>query len=219
MTLRLLALAAVAGCASPPATPPAPPPDASLALADTAAGPVSRLVPIVGLRDGRSDTLDVAELVGTGAVSFLGRPHVAVDAVGGGRVVVRVAPDAVPPVLVPFEVEGVRYVIATQREGAQGLDLRLEGPDPADPSLLVFVARSADGSPLMLDDEDGVALVDNRVLEENALDVHADRLVLDLDAVGPGRRRIRVAAAPPGDASNWAEVAVEDGRLADGLPR
>ncbi len=214
--LRLLALlVAVAGCAPRPSAPPAPPPDASLALADTAAGPVARVIPVVDLRDGRSDTLDVAGLVGAGAVSFLALPDVTIDEVSPGRVVVRASADAVPPVLVPFEVDGVRYVIATRHEDSRTLDLRLVGLDSADPSLLVFVARSADGAPLMLDDEDGVALVDNRVLEENALDVHADRLVLDLDAVGPGRRRIRVVAAPPGGASNWVEVVVVDGQLVE----
>ena len=54
-----------------------------------------------------------------------------------------------------------------------------------------------------------------KVLEENALDIHADRLVLDLDAVGPGRRRLRVIAASPDAISNWAEVEVENGRLVE----
>ena len=214
LALGLAALTA-AGCAPHAAPrPPAPPPDASLALADTASGPVADPLPIVALRDGRSDTLALGALVGA-PVTFLDHPDATVDPVGDGRVVLRVAPDAPAPVLVPFEAGGVRYVIATRPDEAPGLRLRLDGFDAADPSLLVFVAARHDGAPPALDDEDGVALAGNRILEENALDVFEDRLVLDLDAVGPGRRRIRVIAAPPDAVSNWVEVDVVDGRLAE----
>ena len=207
-------LVAASGCTPHSAPrPPAPPPDASLALADTAAGPVGAPLPIVDLRDGRSDTLALAALIGADApVSFLAHPGATVHDVGDGRVVLRAAPDAAVPVLVPFEVDGVRYVIATRPTEPAALRLRLDGLDAADPSLLVFVAARHDGAPPALDDEDGIALAGNRVLEENALDVFEDRLVLDLDAVGPGRRRIRVIAAPPAEVSNWVEVDVLDGR-------
>ncbi len=214
--MRLLVLLGLlaAGCSTSPARPPAPPPDASLALADTASGPVSRPIPTVALREGRSDTLVVADLTGTdAAVTFPAHPGAEADRLGGGRVVLR-AGDGLP-VVVPFEVGGVRYVVALGHP--PDLTLRLQGADSADPSLLVFVAQARDGSPVDLDDEDGVALSGNRLLEENALDVYADRLVLDLDALGPGRRRLRVVAAPPGAVSNWVEVTVEGGRVVPAL--
>lgn len=217
MRLLLCSLVLMVGCTSRDA-PPAPPPAASLALADTASGPLSAPLLAVEIRGGTSDTLSVAGLLGTDdAVTFLPHPGAEVDTLGDGRVVVRVAEDAPRPVLIPVEVGGVGYVLVARDvpDRAPALTLRVDGLDPADPSLLVFTARAADGPALMLDDEDGIGLVDDRRLEENALDIHADRLVVDLDAVGPGRRRVRVIATPPGAVSNWAEVEVVDGQLVE----
>lgn len=216
--LPLLLAAALVGCGPGDTDAPAPPPDASLALADTASGPLRGPLPEIELRRGQSDTLVVATLLGTDAeTTFPPAPGVEVDSLGDGRVVIRVSDEAPRPVLVPVEVGGIGYVLVGRDVPAirPSLALRVEGLDPTDPSLLVFTARATDGSEVMLDDEDGVALVDDRVLEENALDIHADRLVLDLDAVGPGRRRLRVIAASPDAVSDWAEVEVENGRLVE----
>ena len=103
-----------------------------------------------------------------------------------------------------------------------GLVLRVVGTDPDDPSQLRLTLRSvrADGTeslPTELDDDDGVVALDgNRVLDDNALyiDPDAGELLVDLDAMRPGPRRLRLAARDGARVSPWVEIPVVDRRAA-----
>lgn len=102
------------------------------------------------------------------------------------------------------------------------LHLRLVGPDEADPSVLRLAVHrlGADGRPAFvdIDEEEGVvALVDNRLLNDNAVDADFDDVGLDLDAAGAGPSRLRVAVhTDDGLVSNWVEVPLRDGRPTSG---
>ncbi len=106
-----------------------------------------------------------------------------------------------------------------------GLRARVVGTVPDDPSLLVLNVRSvaADGTeslPAEVDDDDGAVVLDgNRVLDDNAVyfDPDAGRITIDLDALQPGARRLRIAVRDGARVSPWVEVPVQDRRAASTL--
>ena len=200
----LALLVALAGCAGgvPPAAP--PPVDAGLA-------------PVLRVEAGRADTLDAAPLGAGGAVAFGAHPDVALASAGGTRVAVRPRAGWSGIALVPFETAadaGVVAVHAVTAGGAGGLALRFVGVADHDPSLVEFAVRRADGGPVELDEEEGVvALVGDDVFGDNAVDAFEDYVFLDLDAVGAGRRTVRLAVRGDGLTSDWLAVEAEDGRF------
>ena len=196
--VRLAALAALAGCAHAPLAPPAAEP----------------ALPIVRLEPGRTDTLDLGARLGTGAPVHLGEAEgVRTEALGDGRVVIGAESGFADVVLVPVDVGPETYALAVDAARARGLALRVEGPDPEDPSLLRFSARRAGGGALDLDEEEGVvALLGDRPYPDNAVDAFGGTAVLDLDAAGPGRQRVRLLVRAGGLVSDWVEVVLVDGR-------
>lgn len=114
---------------------------------------------------------------------------------------------------------GYRSVRTVEPTGRLALDL--VGPDPEAPDVLLFslIRHDASGTevPTGIDEEEGVvALLGNQPFEDNAIDAFEDYVRLDLDAAGPGRQRLRLAARVDGLVSNWVEVDLVDGRLAEG---
>ena len=113
---------------------------------------------------------------------------------------------------------GVVSNVLTVAAAASGrLHLRLVGPEPSDPSVLRLAVHHVDAeeAPLVdIDEEEGVvALVGNRLLDDNAIDADYDDVGLDLDAAGDGAQRLRVAVrTDDGLVSNWVEVPLRDGR-------
>lgn len=101
------------------------------------------------------------------------------------------------------------------------LHLRLVGPEEDDPSILRLAVHrlGADGEDALvdIDEETGVvAFADNRLVNDNAIDADFGDVGLDLDAVGPSARRLRVAVrTDDGLVSNWVEVPLLGGRLAN----
>ena len=101
-----------------------------------------------------------------------------------------------------------------------GLRARVVAAASDDPSLLVLDVRSvaADGAeslPAEVDDDDGAVVLDgNRVLDDNAVyfDPDAGRISIDLDALQPGARRLRIAVRDGARVSPWVEVPVIDRR-------
>lgn len=108
-------------------------------------------------------------------------------------------------------------------------DLVLDAPGD-DPSLVVAQYREwdADGraiggieldhghGPAEEDDEDDVvviARVGGRDLPIQAVDAVGDRVVVDLDALPPGRHTLRLAVVHEGQASDTLDVAVLDRRV------
>ena len=114
----------------------------------------------------------------------------------------------------PFGAYNNVLVVAPPVEG--GLVVRVVGEAPGDPSQLRLAVRSvsaqgAESLPAELDDdEDVVALDGNRVLDDNAVyfDPDSGELAIDLDAMQPGLRRLRVAARGGGRVSPWVEIPV-----------
>ena len=101
-----------------------------------------------------------------------------------------------------------------------GLRARVVAAASDDPSLLVLDVRSvaADGAeslPAEVDDDDGAVVLDgNRVVDDNAVyfDPDAGRISIDLDALQPGARRLRIAVRDGARVSPWVEVPVVDRR-------
>ena len=118
----------------------------------------------------------------------------------------------------PFGAYNNVLVVAPPVEG--GLVVRVAGAEPGDPSQLIFTVRSvgADGRespPAEVDDDDGAVVLDgNRVLDDNAVyfDPDGGELTVDLDAVEPGLRRLRVAVRDGARVSRWVEVPLWDRR-------
>ena len=104
------------------------------------------------------------------------------------------------------------------------LAVRVVGTAPGDASQLNLAVRwvapdGAEALPVELDDDDGaVALDGDRPLDENAVyfDPDSGELAIDLDALGPGDRTLRVQVRHEARSSPWLEVAVRDRRLAPG---
>ena len=223
MTARLVlarlagsvALAVLAGCAGAP--PSAPPPAAGKAAVPAAdAG----LAPVLRVEAGRADTLDAAPLGAGGAAAFGDHPDVTVVPVGGTRVAVTPRAGWAGIALVPFRVtgsagaEGTIAVQAVRPGEAGGLRLRLVGVPDHDPSLVEFAVGRTDGSPIELDEEEGVvALVGDRPFGDNAIDAFEDYVFLDLDATGPGRQTVRLAVRTADETSDWLAVEVEGDRF------
>ena len=113
-------------------------------------------------------------------------------------------------------VDGVAYNVV--EVGAEGrLTLSLVGVDPESPDLLRFSLRRTDaaGAEVFseIEEETGVvALLDGQVFQDNAIDAFDDYVVLDLDAAGRGRQRLRVIAQAEGLVSDWITVDLVDGR-------
>ena len=99
---------------------------------------------------------------------------------------------------------------------AGGLVVRVVGTEPGDPTQLRLAVRSvgADGReslPAELDDETSVVALDgNRLLDDNGVyfDPDSGELMLDLDALGGGLRRLRLAVRDGARVSRWVEVPV-----------
>ena len=204
-SVTLAALAVLTGCAGAPGPPAEGPP---------AGGP---LLPIVRLEPGRADTLDLAARLGTSApVRLAETPGLRTEVLDDGRVVVGAADGFADVALVPVQAGSETYALAVDAALARGLALQVEGPDPEDPSLLRFSVRRPDGGALDLDEEEGVVvLLDDRPYPDNAVDAFGGTAVLDLDAAGPGRARVRLAVRTDGLVSDWVEIGLVDGRPAE----
>ena len=206
----LLALLVVAGC-SHPAGAPSPPAGGRPAAVG--------VLPVVAVAPGGSVTLDASLGVRPGPQA---QGPVRVSAGDDGRAVVSARPDAGGLYVVPVAVGGRAADLAVRvpRETVGGLRLRALGTDARDPSVVRFEVRAvaADGSlsvPSEVDDDDGVVALDqDTVLDDNAVyfDPPSGELVVDLDALGPGRRLLRLAVRDGARVSEWAEVEVQDRR-------
>lgn len=186
--------------------------------------PVESLVPIVRMTAGQPDTLLVRDLIGTDAPARFGEhPNARIVPLGAGRIVVETPGDFSGLAQVPFEVEGARYVLVVEStiEGPGApegeLILKLVGVDAEEPDVLAFSVLRLDATgaevPSELDEETAiVALLDNRPFEDNAIDAFDDYARLDLDAAGPGRQRLRLAARVDGLVSDWIALDLVDGR-------
>lgn len=216
-------LTALAGCAAPrdgasPSVPPA-----------SDAEQVLTVVPVVRVVAGQPDTLALSALLGTATpVRFDPHPDVRLSPLSDGRAVIEARDGFAGLAVVPFRVGGAGYVLAVESvaagDGAGGADrlrLRFEGVDEVDPTLLRFSVRrttaaGADAA-VEIDEEEGVvALLDNRLIDDNAIDAFDETVVLDLDAAGLAPQRLRVAVRTDGLVSNWVEVPLDDGRPAPG---
>ena len=228
----LLALAAV-GCNGPalttgPATPPPAAPALPSAASPPARDPLAAPVPVVGVVVGRPDTLLVADLLGEGvavAVPPSDGPAWAL-LLGADRLVIEAAEAGLH--VISITVDGARVALAVEAARTAApveprLAVRVVGTEPDDPSQLRLEVREVDARgreslPVGLDDDDGVVALDgNRPLDDNAVyfDPDVGELALDLDALGPGRRRLRLAVRDGARVSRWVEVWVEDGRLSE----
>ncbi len=107
--------------------------------------------------------------------------------------------------------------------GATDRDLvvRVVGASPEDASQLRLAVRWVAGSglealPADLDDDTGVVAFDGDLpLDDNAVyfDPDSGELAIDLDAVAPGPRVLRVQARHDAAVSPWLEIPVSDRRL------
>ena len=108
----------------------------------------------------------------------------------------------------------------TETASDRALVVRVVGPLPGDPSQLAFAVRwvAGDGTealPADLDDDDGVVALDgDRRLDDNAVyfDPDVGELLIDLDALGPGERVLRVTATDGAVTSPTLDVAVSNRR-------
>ena len=127
-------------------------------------------------------------------------------------------PDPAAPEAVT-DTAGVAYSVRTVAPASPGrLHLRLVGSEADDPSLLRFAVHrlDADGAPVPadVDEEEGVvALLDNRLIDDNAVDANFDEVTLDLDAAEVGPLTLRIAVRAHGLVSNWVEVPLVDGQV------
>ena len=118
----------------------------------------------------------------------------------------------------PFGAYNNVLVVRPPVEG--GLVVRVVGTAPDDPTQLRLAVRAVDAEgreslPAGLDDDGGVVALDgNRLLDDNAVyfDPDVGELVVDLDALGPGLGRLRLAARDGARVSPWVEVPVWNGR-------
>ena len=193
MRLVLLLLGLAACTAAPPGT--------------TDGGPL----PLVVLAPGAADTVDVRALAPSRADA---PPGLRAALLPDGRLAVRAEADFVGIGLVGL---GGDAALAVQSaEARETLHLRPVGPRVGDASVLDFrLTHDGAGAPPPLDEEDAVALWGDALVSDNALDVDAEAGVVgvDLDAVGPERRRLRVAVRTDGAVSNWVELEVADRRV------
>lgn len=208
--LAALAVAAVGGCSALPfpAAPEAPPPAVDAPL------------PAVTVRPGSTAVVDVSRYA---PVAVDPPPGLDVDVSADGWATVRVGDGFRGLALVPFTSGGERYAIAVQHPaGAGALDLRRLGLRAEDPTVLELALRQrgVDGREVALtvDEDTGIVLlVGDRIGSETAVDFDPETQVVgvDLDVTGAGAHRLRVAARADGLVSNWIEVVVVDGRLAE----
>ena len=197
----------VAGCSQPAAPPLA------------AGGPAPAVLPVVVVAPGAADTLAAGLDV---RPRDSARGPVRVSAAADGRAVVTAGPEAQGLHVVPLAADGGRSVLLVRvaRPSRGGLRLLPLGVDPDDPSLVRFEARSvaADGSaslPEEVDDEEGVVALDgDRLLDDNAVffDPPAGEIAVDLDALGPGRRLLRLVIRDGARVSAVVGVPVLDRR-------
>ena len=190
MTRLLAALLGLGACAGPPA----PAPDAPR--------PLLRLAP------------SAADTVAVGAAGRVwATDGLAAEVLPDGRLAVRSGAGFVGVGLVHLGGGAVLAVQSTEADEALRLDV--VGPRPGDPSVL-DLRLSADGPGGLpdLEEEDAVALWGDALVSDNAYDVDAGGGVVgvDLDAVGPGRGRLRVVVRTGRTVSNWVEVEVADRR-------
>ena len=200
MRLCLVLLLAAAGCS--PEAPEAP-----------------DVVPVVRVQAGAARAVAVARVLGSAASVRLDPPAgVRARAAADGRL--EISADRAGLVTVPFQTDRQSGVLAVHAVGAEGaLRLAIVGVEPEHPDVLRFAVTRLDrtGRPVPpgLDDEGSVvALVGDALYPENAVDAFDDYVRLDLDAVGLGRHRLRVAAQVDGLVSNWIGLDLVDGRPA-----
>ncbi len=111
----------------------------------------------------------------------------------------------------------VRSVLTVEPVPPGRLVLTLVGMDPETPDLLLLSLTrfDADGHevPTEVEEEEGIiALLGNHPFQDNAVDAYENAVRLDLDAAGPDRQRLRLAARVDGIVSNWVALDLVDGR-------
>ncbi len=118
----------------------------------------------------------------------------------------------------PFGAFNNVLVVPPAVEG--GLIARVVGTEPGDETQLRLAVRVVDAGgreslPAALDDETSVVALDgNRLLDDNAVyfDPDSGELMIDLDALDGGLRRLRLAVRDGARVSRWVEVPVWDHR-------
>ncbi len=184
--------------------------------ADPADGPL----PVVRVTAGVPDTLALGGRLG--GARFGAHPSARVRALRDGRVVVETPAGFSGLAQVPLAGRDAVLVVESRVEGPDApsgtLRLDLDGPDPEHPDILQLTLTRLDAAgrevPSGIDEEAGiVALLGDRPFQDNAIDAHENLVRLDLDAAGPGRQRLRLAARVGGLVSNWIALDLVDGRL------